>query len=160
MHQLFLILFLLSIMTIHCMRGKKIIEKKLQKKMFYNIQDPHALLSLDNFDLLKHCVEQDVYFNINKRNTAGNTLLHVLIRKNNATIEQAQFFVKHGARLDIKNNEGECVFKYALKSIGESPEQIAKNGIYGNCKVFNYLHSIAVAQKLKEFIKNRKTDKC
>lgn len=89
--------------------GKTAFEDSLKStgEKFISKGDVHLLVALGDIESIKTFLDRG--FDINSKNSMGNTLAHIAIEFNKATI--FQLCVDRNADFNIKNNEGKTVLE-------------------------------------------------
>lgn len=120
---------------------------------------------LNNFELIHN---NRHYSGINERDANGNTPLHLLVRRPDATRRQVKAMIKIGADPTICNNtkigpdgyiyEGNNVYKYGIQHI-QSPIQHFDHIYYGNKDVMWYIFQNILYKKTSIAAKQQKENK-
>lgn len=121
---------------------------------------------LDHKALLGYLTQSDWF---NERDRHGRTPLHYLMVHKEATVALVKhFMLHHGARYDIKDNEGDNPYCYGIMYDDAMPGESVKpelNGIVkeerasflkqlvSRSKLLNFIHSEMICDKLWEYVR-------
>ena len=112
----------------------------------------YQFVSADKLDVKAFFTsDYKAFLEINKKDRNGCTPLHHLMIHKEVTVDLVAFFIKQGARLDIKNKDGENPYHYALaydEDVKMGMSDKVERSCFDNIKVINFVHSEMLRDKL------------
>ncbi len=150
------------------MQEKPILNRVIALRNAYPCHSFHWLVTqpkLNNFELIHN---NHHYSGINERDDNGNTPLHLLVCRPDATRKQVRAMIKKGADPTMCNSTkigsdghilvGDNVYKYGIQHI-QSPIQHFDHIYYGNKDVMRYIFQNILYKKTSIAAKQQKENK-
>jgi len=159
--------FLGKMSTIRLEQSERKARELRLNRPFYHPQSFHILVTADTISNELLVTDNSRYYAVNAGDDSGNTPLHYLIAREDATIEQIEALLKRGADLEKRNNIkirpgrapkwGDSAYTNAIKDKGGSPSRRPMGKFFddqcsGNKKVMQYVFHRMVSDKLDKII--------
>lgn len=99
--------------------------------------------------------DEDKFIGLDRVNTLQGVHIYHSVTKEDFTLDEVKFLCRQGARLDIKNDQEDDIYKHGLRFIGQSPAMgrfargESKTDLH-NPEVSRYLHGKLVEAALKK----------
>ena len=148
----------------HWIKWQEKAEQSDRRPSLYESFSFHALVSADQVDTDALRNEGKKYYGINSWDRFGDTPLHILVKRPDATIDQVKAMINGGADPTIKfyrcgygcdfDEEGSDVHTEGIRLRGDSGVETShenSNQYFGNKKVMRYLFRYMVLKKLEEW---------
>lgn len=159
---------LLSVMVtgnIFSMQQKRILKKEITSPDQYNCHSFHWLVTQPKLNDSELIHNNRHYYGINHQDANGDTPLHLLALRPDATIKQVEAMIKRGADPTLCNNikkatNGDILMGYNVYTNGiqhiQSPSTSFNHIYYGNKDVMLYILHESLCRKIKIFKKEQR----